>query len=182
VNVIGITLKIVNGQRPARPPGLPTGLFFDLLWKLIELCWAQEPTERPVMTNVIQRLHQALDVKSNPVGNNEAMMLELSSPSALPGLAQAESPPTISQQHLEVNPETRPQARDEGRQKDRPAGFLSRGISWTKRWNTGKNQDRDGDLTRMIGQFTFWLYFSRCADIRLQGILLRRTRRIGLLC
>jgi hypothetical protein len=87
VSAMGITLRIANGQRPDRPPGLPPGLFFDLLWKLIELCWAQEPTERPVMTNVIQRLHQALDVKSKLASDNEVMMPELPRPLALPGLA-----------------------------------------------------------------------------------------------
>jgi hypothetical protein len=110
-----------------------------------------------VMTNVIQRLHQALDAKSNPVGDNEAMVLGLSSPLVLPGLAQAESPPTISQPYLELNLEGRSPTRDETKHKDKPAGFLSRGIGWTKRWNIGRSQDRNGDLTRMIGQFTFCL-------------------------
>jgi hypothetical protein len=142
---MGITLRIANGQRPDRPQGLSSGPFFDLLWKLIELCWAQEHHKRPVMTNVIQRLHQALDVKRNPDSNSEVMMLELLSSSGSPGLAQSESLLTGSQQHLEVNPEPQPQARGESKQKDKPSGFLSRGIGWAKRWNIGKGQDVNGE-------------------------------------
>ncbi|KAJ6582042.1 kinase-like domain-containing protein [Mycena capillaripes] len=42
--------RVMAGQRPARPdsPVIP-----DHLWDLIEVCWSQEPTARPLMETVV---------------------------------------------------------------------------------------------------------------------------------
>ena len=43
----------VQGQRPPRPRKLPIS---DALWDLIELCWKQQPSERPTAMEVLNVL------------------------------------------------------------------------------------------------------------------------------
>jgi hypothetical protein len=45
---VSVILAVLQGQRPERPPRVS-----DELWKIIELCWTQEPRDRPDMKKVL---------------------------------------------------------------------------------------------------------------------------------
>ncbi|KAH7927211.1 kinase-like protein, partial [Leucogyrophana mollusca] len=48
----GAVIKAVGkGKRPDRPTGIS-----DWMWTLVESCWCQEPTERPLPSNVVRQL------------------------------------------------------------------------------------------------------------------------------
>jgi len=42
-----IIWKILDGQHPWRPQGEKRKLFTDAIWRLLELCWRPQPSERP---------------------------------------------------------------------------------------------------------------------------------------
>ncbi|KAF9005070.1 kinase-like domain-containing protein [Cyathus striatus] len=48
-----VILKIITGDRPSRPDD---GSISDCIWELMELCWCQEPCERPQMEEVVDSL------------------------------------------------------------------------------------------------------------------------------
>ncbi|KAF7366108.1 Protein kinase domain-containing protein [Mycena venus] len=48
---MAVCMKVVRGQRPAKPEVCP-----DNLWVLLEDCWAQDPDKRPTMMETLQRL------------------------------------------------------------------------------------------------------------------------------
>ena len=45
--------KVIEGERPERPQGLEGERFTDHLWHTLQLCWAQEPKERPTIEEVL---------------------------------------------------------------------------------------------------------------------------------
>ena len=48
---LNVVMKVVNGERPRRE------LFFpEELWKMLELCWAPQPRDRPSIKEVLQCL------------------------------------------------------------------------------------------------------------------------------
>jgi hypothetical protein len=56
-----VILLVVNGKRPTCPSdnrSIARGLE-DTIWKLIESCWAQQPTERPTAGQIVEQV-QAL--------------------------------------------------------------------------------------------------------------------------
>ena len=51
-----VTLKVTNGERPARPGGVEGTWFTDDLWETLKLCWATGPEIRPNIEAVLERL------------------------------------------------------------------------------------------------------------------------------
>lgn len=48
----------MQGERPDRPEGDNDRAMSDELWNLVELCWGQNPAERPTMAAVIEYMRQ----------------------------------------------------------------------------------------------------------------------------
>jgi hypothetical protein len=49
-----VLLKISQGERPERPPGLePSTPVHDRAWRLITRCWSQNPGDRPRMKEIV---------------------------------------------------------------------------------------------------------------------------------
>ena len=48
--------KVIEGERPGRPEGVEGEWFTDYLWHTLQLCWAQEPKERPTIGEVLDCL------------------------------------------------------------------------------------------------------------------------------
>jgi len=53
---IAVILKVAQGERPDRPPGVMS----DGLWSLVQDCWKQQPSDRLKMDDIIERL-KAMD-------------------------------------------------------------------------------------------------------------------------
>ena len=56
--------KVVEGSRPPRPAD--TSLLSNEIWKVIEMCWNQEPQDRPSAESVIDQLPLAGVVDDRP--------------------------------------------------------------------------------------------------------------------
>ena len=59
--------KVLEGSRPPRPAD--KSLLSDDIWKVIEMCWNQEPQDRPSAESVIEQLPLAGIVDDRPSGN-----------------------------------------------------------------------------------------------------------------
>ena len=54
------------GKRPAKEPlRSPSGQSFSSLWDLAEICWNQEPENRPTMSEVIGRIESLMSGGAN---------------------------------------------------------------------------------------------------------------------
>ena len=60
--------KVLEGSRPPRPTD--TGLLSNEIWKVIEMCWNQEPQDRPNAELVIEQLPLADIVDDRPSGDD----------------------------------------------------------------------------------------------------------------
>ncbi|KAJ7359530.1 kinase-like domain-containing protein [Mycena albidolilacea] len=58
---ITVTFKVVEGLRPSRPDTIPVD---DDLWRLLQDCWQATPSDRPSISQIIQRLDSIIGVKS----------------------------------------------------------------------------------------------------------------------
>ena len=56
---ITVSVKVLKGEHPPRGAG-----FTGDLWKMLEMCWAFQPNNRPSIENVLQRLESV----STPLG------------------------------------------------------------------------------------------------------------------
>ena len=56
--------KVLEGSRPPRPDD--ASLLSDEIWKVIEMCWSQEPQDRPSAESVIEQLPLAGVVDDRP--------------------------------------------------------------------------------------------------------------------
>ena len=68
VRDITVMMKVVGGSRPPRPADI--SLLSDEIWKGIEMCWNQEPRDRPSAASVIEQLPFAGVVDDRPRGDN----------------------------------------------------------------------------------------------------------------
>jgi len=50
-----VVKKVTAGKRPPREAG-----FTDGLWKMLEICWAPQPKDRPSIEDVLQSLEEVL--------------------------------------------------------------------------------------------------------------------------
>ena len=62
-----VTQKVTRGERPARPEGVKGAWFTDDLWRMMDLCWAAQPTGRPGIADVLERLDQVSGVWKPPL-------------------------------------------------------------------------------------------------------------------
>ena len=46
-------LMVLDGKRPERPEGKEGRLFTDAIWKMLELCWKHQPSDRPSAKTVL---------------------------------------------------------------------------------------------------------------------------------
>ena len=65
---ITVMKKVIEGSRPPRPAD--TSLLSDETWKVIEMCWNQEPQDRPSAESVIEQLPLAGVVDDRPSGDD----------------------------------------------------------------------------------------------------------------
>jgi hypothetical protein len=56
-----IPTRILNGFRPRRPKATPEFVLSNELWSLMEVCWSQQPSDRPVMSAVVDAIKGILD-------------------------------------------------------------------------------------------------------------------------
>jgi len=54
-------MKVIAGEHPPREAG-----FTDDLWKMLERCWASQPTDRPSIEDVLLRLEGVSDSSEPP--------------------------------------------------------------------------------------------------------------------
>ena len=54
-----VILRVMKGLRPERPKGEAGVLFTDDIWRTLELCWKQRPSERISAKVVLQRLEKS---------------------------------------------------------------------------------------------------------------------------
>jgi hypothetical protein len=55
-----VILGLIDGLRPSRPEGDSCRIrgLTDEVWNLIETCWAEDPSQRPTATQVVERLRK----------------------------------------------------------------------------------------------------------------------------
>jgi serine/threonine protein kinase len=58
LGIVPVWKEIGNGARPKRPEGVKGTLFTDELWKMLSLCWAAKPEDRPSLKAVHECLEQ----------------------------------------------------------------------------------------------------------------------------
>jgi serine/threonine protein kinase len=51
-----LMMRVAKGERMVRPEKIP-----DSLWRLIEVCWHQDPTKRPTFAEIVDRLKTSRD-------------------------------------------------------------------------------------------------------------------------
>ena len=62
-----VMMKVVEGSRPPRPAD--RSLLSNEIWKVIEMCWNQEPQDRPSAESVIDHLPLAGVMDDRPRGD-----------------------------------------------------------------------------------------------------------------
>ena len=55
---IAVSLKIMGGERPARPQEAQGLGLTDLIWNMTLRCWRQDPAYRPTATEVVGLLRE----------------------------------------------------------------------------------------------------------------------------
>jgi hypothetical protein len=53
---VTVTLKVIQHERPKRPTADQGKTISDDMWALIEVCWNQEPSDRPDIGDVLKRM------------------------------------------------------------------------------------------------------------------------------
>ena len=56
---MAISLKIIRGERPARPQGAQELGLTDSIWGITCRCWRQVPAHRPTVTEVVGILRES---------------------------------------------------------------------------------------------------------------------------
>jgi len=51
-----VIIMVLGGERPERPRGDTGKLFTDEIWEVLELCWRQQPSDRPPVKHIIMCL------------------------------------------------------------------------------------------------------------------------------
>ena len=51
-----VIMKVLDGERPARPQGVEGARFTDVLWEMLERCWKPRPHDRPSVEAVLECL------------------------------------------------------------------------------------------------------------------------------
>ena len=53
-----VVVKVINGERPARPRGEERMWFTDGIWSMLGRCWEPSPVNRPSVEDVLQCLEK----------------------------------------------------------------------------------------------------------------------------
>ncbi|KAJ7489303.1 kinase-like domain-containing protein [Mycena latifolia] len=59
-NEMAVMFKVVEGERPSRPPSCSGTTAFDSLWDLLGDCWAGKPSMRPTASAIVDQLEGPL--------------------------------------------------------------------------------------------------------------------------
>ena len=65
-----VVLKVLDGERPARPHGVEGAWFTDALWGLLERCWKPHPHDRPSVGAVLDYLEGVSRSSENSNGRH----------------------------------------------------------------------------------------------------------------
>ena len=57
-----VSRKVTNGERPERPTGVKGTWFTGDLWKMLGLCWEEDPHDRPSIEAVRECLEKVLSI------------------------------------------------------------------------------------------------------------------------
>ena len=72
---VAVIWRMIQGERPERPQGPKGALFTDDVWGVLECCWAQQPSERPSIVDVLQYFEEASRSWTPPPPQMEADVL-----------------------------------------------------------------------------------------------------------
>jgi hypothetical protein len=72
--------KVAKGERPERPQGLDGAAFTDGIWKLLGLCWAPLPQDRPSVQDALKCLEEAASSWTPPPPPSMVVPSEVNSP------------------------------------------------------------------------------------------------------
>ena len=68
-----VVFMVLGGERPQRPPEDAGELFTDEIWEVLELCWKQQPKDRPNLKRVLSVLEGELTTPPSDMdGGGEA--------------------------------------------------------------------------------------------------------------
>ena len=67
---MAISLKIMGGERPARPPGAQELGLTDSVWNMTCKCWRQDPARRPTVTEVVGLLREWFSLSMEPTSRH----------------------------------------------------------------------------------------------------------------
>jgi hypothetical protein len=89
LKIFQIILPVIQGERPAHPSAEVcerTGLT-DGIWNLIESCWDQQPDQRPIASDVVERLRfmHGVESEQQPSVWDDSFILQLRSTLRRPG-------------------------------------------------------------------------------------------------
>ena len=71
-STVVVVRHVLKGQRPERPRGPEGARFTDDVWGVLERCWAQQPSERPSIMNVLQYFEEVSKSWTPPPPQMEA--------------------------------------------------------------------------------------------------------------
>lgn len=73
LNLINITLLVINGGNPTRPSNAEIILrgFDDQIWSMMEECWQKEASARPTALKIAQRLQVLIDSRPSPEASEQ---------------------------------------------------------------------------------------------------------------
>jgi hypothetical protein len=74
--------KVAKGERPERPQGLDGAAFTDGIWKLLGLCWAPLPQDRPSVQDALKCLEEAASSWTPPPPPSMVVPSEVNSPTS----------------------------------------------------------------------------------------------------
>ena len=60
-----VVVKVLAGERPARPQGTGGAWFMDGVWEILERCWVPQPENRPNIEDVLRCLEKVSMSRSN---------------------------------------------------------------------------------------------------------------------
>ncbi|KAF9644327.1 kinase-like protein [Thelephora ganbajun] len=66
-----VVLRVLEGERPARPQETQDARFTDNIWKILELCWKPQPGDRISAKAILQGLEGNLSPLGTPILDND---------------------------------------------------------------------------------------------------------------
>jgi len=66
-----VMLKVMKGERPARPEGAEGARFTDDVWEMLNRCWAHQPEHRPPVVDVLDCFERLSKVPEAPTAGTD---------------------------------------------------------------------------------------------------------------